>query len=186
MKTNIILWLIAISASWVFLTGASSVEEKVELRLRIMDKTVEEAKSFRGRVQSLAPTAAKFESTFPDKSQIADIFDLYQLLGVDKLGLIAKPEGTSVTRINDIERKSRIVGAVDLCLTSQGGGFTVEAPNLDQLTRGLEDLLGRPWVNAKGVTISMVPGRGRALASLSDFCLVLRDEELLTKMRGEA
>lgn len=184
MRTQGILWAIVLAACWVLLSGASSVEEKVGVRLRIMEKTVDEAKSFRGRVSALAPTAKKFEETFPDKAEISDIFDLYQLLKVDRLGLIANPEGTSVTRISDIERKNRIVGAIDLCLTSMGGGFSVQATDLDKMTTGLEQLLAKPWVNAKGVTITMTPGRARAIATLKEFCLVLRDGDLLKEMQG--
>ena len=185
MKIIIAIWLSIFATIYVVHGALSEVADYREKRLKSIDKSINEAKKFGRQLKSLKRIEGQFADIFPDISKAKDIISLYQVLNLEDDGLASDPLSLRVNQVEDIELNGRKTGAQRICLSS-GRGFSLISDSLDDVIKGAESLLARPWVSASGFRIRLYPGKSKLDFSFNDFCTIFSDAKYIKELKGEA
>lgn len=185
MRNAVIVLCAVVIMAWGMLSAVFEIGQQVDKRIENWERVTKEAKTFSNSIRALSPTAKKFDETFPERKKAKDINSLYRLIGFESLGLSGNPLATRILRISDAQVGSKIVGAIEVCLVSAGGGYEVRAKDMGALVKGVNTLLEKPWVDASGMSITVVPGQRKISAILADFCITLNDKDYIQDLRKE-
>ncbi|MCX7173833.1 MAG: hypothetical protein D4S02_05995 [Rhodocyclaceae bacterium] len=125
---------------------------------------------------ALSDTVKKWDSNYRKDSTIQDLLSLYTLVGLADYGLIADTDGVVVHRIEQVTVNGVALGLTRICLASSSGSemgaLQVQGGNYQTLFAGLKRLAARPDIHIG--TINIKGDRSFPVASLGDFCVLLR------------
>lgn len=125
---------------------------------------------------ALADTVRKWESSYRREDSIQDLVSLYSVVGLADYGLIADTDAVIVHKIEPVTQNGMALGITRICLASatagDNGGLQVQGANYQALFAGIKRLANRPDIYIG--TINIKGDRAVPIASLGDFCVLLR------------
>ena len=128
--------------------------------------------------KALSATESKWNGNFKSSQSINDFIGLYAVLDIGKYNLRSNIDTMALERVEPVTQNNVQIGLNKMCLrtTSAGrDGFEVTAADYDTLFKGLKALAARPDIYIGSISIRSSKTK-EPVASMTDFCLLLRDK----------
>lgn len=168
-----VLGLVALS-SLILLQTAATNYQILRQKAQQQQQALGELKRWKSEYEALLPIQKQWQDAIPSAKNIADIYSLYNAIGLDKYGLSSNPEKLTVKNgIEPLTAKGSPLGATRVCVSSAGEtGLAVSAPHVSDLLTGLDALVRRRDINVANITLSVANGTPKAVL---DLCLIFRN-----------
>lgn len=175
LPKNISFLSLIVSIAIAGVLGSSGYHGYLAMREKAQDQAqaVADFRKWKADYTSLLPVDEKWKTSLRSVAEAKDLLSVYELLGKAPT---TNPDALLVEKIEPFKQAEHLLFATRVCLGSTGGsGVTFDAPNFTQLMDGLDVLAKRPDVQMGAVRLTQ--GLGKAKASVTGLCLLLRDVE---------
>lgn len=142
------------------------------------EKAVNDIKLWQESYQALKPITLRMEKTFQPASNVQDISQLHDLLGIEKSGVITDPEKLIASKVDWVKQNGVDIGVIQVFVRTQGSsGLVIQASSFRKLLDGLKHLISREDLSIAGVSLITDKSNKMPTAVLDGFCVYLRNKE---------
>lgn len=167
---------IAFGVSVVMLLQGVKAYTTLTEKARSQEEVTEGVFRWKQSYMALADTVKKWEKNYRSENSVQDIFSIISLVSLSEYGLSAGTDDLVLTKVDPVVHNGFPVGLTKVCLASAKGGdssgLKVQAPTYESLFPAIKRLSRRPDVYIG--TISIKGDSGGPIATLGDFCILLR------------
>lgn len=170
--------LLGIAACGVLATvgvkGFTTLRQKAQQQ----DSSTEVISRWKSSYKALEASSNAWKARYPSLSNYNDLLSLYRSLRLESYRLTGDPDRLALTENSAVQHNGTDLGLMRICLAStaegKGAPFVVTADSYALLLEGINGLTSRPDIAIGSITVK---GAGsRPTAELSDFCVLLREE----------
>lgn len=140
------------------------------------EAVTESVQRWKQSYMAVADSVKHWEANYRRDDTVQDLVSLFSIIDLGAYGLRADTDKLILNKVDPVAQNGMHIGLTKVCLATAGGvesaGLDVQADNYTALFAGLKRLAQRPDIYINTITVK--GDKAVPLASLGDFCVLLR------------